>query len=269
MTGTALLVLVPGGGFALGSLVWLCRAGFGAVPAGLVVVLAGAQAGIVLAFAGAGHSLWLAFALGGVVASAAAFSEREDARRIILLGGALALVQIVDPLGGLLAAGVVPAAVAMRRRRTDARGAVGLYALLLFFPVATAIALLYASRVLHVEPSAAIGGMAFVPAVPTLDGRLMVAMAPILVALPPLAAARGTAGGRTVGVVAGAALVSAAFGALMGVIREPVTLLAVAAPLSIGAVASLPSSAERSRQAVSFAVACAALSWVAAAAVGG
>ena len=84
---------------------------------------------------------------------------------------------------------------------------------------------------------------------------LVVILAPLVVDLCRRRAA------RPVLFVAIAVIASAGFEALGGVIREPVTLVAVAAPLTVVALASWPVSRGRDRRALLTAASCAALSW--------
>lgn len=267
MTGLAVLALMPAAGLVAGAFGWLRGAGIPTGAAILIMLFAALQAGPVLAVAGEGHSLWLALALGGVTASAAAFAEREDARRVILFGSALAAIQLADPLGGMLAAGLVPVAVAMHAG-TEPRRTAGLYALLLFLPLATGVILFYAARNLDITTLQLFSGARFSPRDPSLVFRFAIALSPALVALPALLVARKGAGGRAVGLVAAVTAVSASLAAAVGVIREPVTLLAAAMPRSIGALACLPDTPSRARSALALSASCTGLSWLMFAAIG-
>ena len=262
MISAPFLALVPGGVLAVSFVLWLRRAGYGPAMACGIALLSLLQAGVVLALLRPGHSLWLALAMAAVVGSASAFAEREDVRRIILFGGSLAAIQIADPLGGLLAAGLLPVAVAMGRAGSEPRKTLGLYALLLFVPIMTAAVLLYSSRVLHLDPIHLVAGPAFVPPHPGLGARVLIAVAPALVAAPACIAARHTPGGRAVMLVATGALIAMMFAAVTGTVREPVTLLAVGSPLCVGALAQLPFTARRTVHALAITLSCTGLSWL-------
>lgn len=253
-----------GGGF----LIWLRGAGYSHMLAALLSVVVLAQAGPFVAV-GAGKSLWLALGVWAVVSSAAAFATRADPRRIILFGGSLAAIQLLDPLGGFLTAGLLPATLAIGHSRVDPRQTAGLYALLMFMPLMTAVLLLYLARVQHIDPAgllagppagasprifAAHAGLAWRLA-PALG--LAVIVSPVLLGLGRLRAAPA----RAVALVALGVAAAGAASALLGVIREPVTLLAAAAPIVAASLAQWPATPTRSRDALAAALLCTALSW--------
>lgn len=253
--------LLPAVLLGVGFVLWLRRADYGRAAAVTLSAFALAQAGTVVAIIGRGHSLWLAAGVGAMAMSVSAFSEREDARRIILVGGSLAAVQLCDPVGGLVTVGLLPATLAMRRRQGNPQKAVGLYALLLFLPVMMALLLLHlpgeqrtdAVRLLAGSPPLALRAEAGSRFSPVL--ALVVVLAPLLVDLRP----RGA--GRAALLVAIAIVASAVLDALFGVSREPVSLVAVAAPLSVVTLASWPVFPGREWRALLAAATCAGLSW--------
>ena len=243
------------------SFLWLSRAGYGRTMALTLTVLAAAQAGVTVAVVQPGHSLWLALGVAAVAASASAFAERESVRRIILVGGSLAAIQVSDPMGGLVAAGVLLATMALAEGRDDRRKAAGLYALLLFMPVIAAVLLLYLSRSLHIDPARLLTGQVR----PVMHRPLSFRFAPILglasILAPSLYGLRhGGARARMAFFVAIVVLAAALFDGLVGTIREPVTLLAAAAPLTIVALSAWP--IERRGFAAPAAIVATGLSWV-------
>lgn len=126
---------------ALGSLLaaHLSRVGYSRWIATLLAWLAIAQP----AYLGA-HALRSALAslsAFGVAASANAFLERQDPRRIVLLGSSLAGAQLANPLWGIVASVVVPLAVKKSLPSIDSARLAGLYISLLFIPVLMAITL--------------------------------------------------------------------------------------------------------------------------------
>lgn len=249
-------MLLSGGGYA-----GLRHSGYESGSAALLMLLLGGQAGILVAIALPGHSLWLAAGVAGLAASCAAFAAREDVRRLILFGAALAAIQLCDPMGALLAAGMLPAAVSIGGRHYDGREAVGLYALLLFLPVLTAATLLYLGPVRAAGLLQPPGSWLAVGTPISLPARLAVAAAPIVIAAPALALVWGKKPGRAIAFVSAAFLFAGLVAAWRGAIREPVTLLAAAAPLTGAAVAALPEGPWRSGQAIVTCASCLGLSW--------
>jgi hypothetical protein len=243
------------------SFLWLSRAGYGRAMALTLTVLAATQAGVAVAVVRPGHSLWLALGVAAVAASASAFAERESVRRIILVGGSLAAIQVSDPMGGLVAAGVLPATMALAQGRDDRRKAAGLYALLLFMPVIAAVLLLYLSRSLHIDAARLLAGQVRPSVRPPLSFRFALVLGFASILAPSLYGLRH--GGARAGMaffVAIAVLAAALFDGLVGIIREPVTLLAAAAPLTIVALAAWPM--KRRGFAAPAAIIVTGLSWV-------
>lgn len=119
-----------------------------------VTVLTFAQSGVFLSAANRAGSIWLALAVYCVAAAAAGFVHRRDARAVILLGGALSIAQILDPVGRVLAVFLLPVCVGLPRPG-EAKDKAGLLALLLFMPVITAVALAYA-RLEGISPAFAL-----------------------------------------------------------------------------------------------------------------
>src|SRR6185437_15898731 len=112
-----------------------------------IAALSVAQAGIFQSALDRAGSIWLALAVYCVASAAANFVRYRDARRVMALGAALSLAQLLDPMGALLAVFLLPVCVGLPRAGEAANKA-GLLALLLFMPVVTAIVLAYARGVL-------------------------------------------------------------------------------------------------------------------------
>jgi len=122
-----------------------------AIYAFAIAVLTFAQSGIFLSAMDRAGSVWLALAVYCVASAAAAFVKHRDARRVILLGGALSLAQILDPMGAVLAVFLLPVCVGLPRPG-EGKDKAGLLALLLFMPIVAAAVLAYARGVLGLDP---------------------------------------------------------------------------------------------------------------------
>lgn len=261
---TVLAVVLLGSGFMF----WLIGAGYSRAVATLLTAAMLAQAGPQIAIA-TGQSLWLALGVLAVAASAAAFAGRADARHIILFGGSLAVIQLLDPLGGVVAAGLLPATLAIGRGRVDRRQAMGLYVLLMFMPVTIAVLLFYLTKVQHFDSMSLLSGSTH--GIPTqvfaahasLLWRLAPALGFTLIVSPGLFGLRlrRDASARTILLVALGVAAAATTGALLGAIRAAVPLLAAASPVVAAALAHWPASPARDREAVIIALLCTAVSW--------
>lgn len=263
---TVLAVVLLGSGFMF----QLSGAGYSRAVTALLTAAVLAQAGPLITIA-TGQSLWLALGVFAVAASAAAFAGRADARRIILFGGSLAVIQLLDPLGVVMAAGLLPATLAIGRDHADRRQMAGLYALLMFMPLTMAMFLLYLMQVQHFDPAALLASPsshASAHAI-ALHAGLLRRLAPaagVSVIVSPALLARGRlrqAPERAVILVALGVVAAATASALLGVIRTVVPLLAVAAPIVTMALAQRPASPARNREAVIIALLCTAVSWIA------
>ena len=220
------------------------------------------QAGIVCSVCAPGHSLWLAAGIGALAAGATVFAQREDARGLILFGGALAAVQLCDPLGVLLAAGMLPSAAMFGHPPRDARKAAGLYSLLFFAPVLTAASMFYLADMRHIAIAYPAATAAASLPHHDLAGRLALALLPLGIAAPGLAFARRGPGARAILSLAAATLLAEVVGAVMGANREPLMLISAAAPLSAGGLAVRARAAPRSgRDALLASAVAVLLSW--------
>jgi hypothetical protein len=116
-----------------------------------IAALSFAQAGIFQSATDKAGSIWLGLAVYCVASAAANFVRYRDARRVMALGAALSLAQLLDPMGPVLAVFLLPVCVGVPRAGEAAHKA-GLLALLLFMPVVTAMVLAYARGVLGINP---------------------------------------------------------------------------------------------------------------------
>jgi len=265
---TLIAVLLPGLFLAVGAFAWLRRAGCSRPVSALLTAAALLEAGPLFA-AARGQSLWLAAGIFAVACSAASLAERADPRRIMLFGGALSAIQFVDPLGGFLAAGLLPATLVIGGGRESRQQQAGLYVILMFLPLMTAGVLLYFALTLHIVPAALLAGQGAAGAVippAGLAGRLLPAIVLAVVLVPPFAGGRiwrarlrEEAALRAVAAVALALIVAVALAACLSAIRAPATLLSAAAPILIAALGLRPMPPARTAAAT--AVACLALSW--------
>lgn len=88
------------------------------------------------------HAAIIAFAAYAVSASAEAFVQRQDPRRIVMLGGSLAGAQLASPVWGTITMVVLPLALRKTLTAGDAARVVGLYMSLLFIPLLMTLSLL-------------------------------------------------------------------------------------------------------------------------------
>ena len=266
--GALTAVLLPGSLLAIGGFAWLRRAGY---PAWLSILLAAAallQAGPALATVQR-QSLWLAAGVLAVACSAAAFAERADPRRIMLFGGSLAAIQLVDPLGGFLAAGLLPATLVIGGGRESRQRQAGLYVILMFLPLMTAGLLLYFVLIQHLVPAALLAGPGvgdMAPLPPEPAWRLLPASALAVVLVPPFAASwiwrsrlRDDAAMRAIAAVALAVIAAVVLAACLSAMRAPATLLSATTPILIAALGLRPRPSVRTAAAT--AAAFLALSW--------
>jgi hypothetical protein len=204
-----------------------------------IAVLSFAQAGIFLSAMDRAGSIWLAIAAYCVAFAAAAFVRRRDARRVILLGGALSLAQLLDPMGAVFAVFLLPVCVGLPRAG-EGKDKAGLLALLLFVPVVTAGILAYARGVLGFNPMAFARSGRAVSHTPLLLVLLSAfAAAPVLwltVLVRPLRRPAALIAVFTATV----AIVEIALAFLLGAERDVASLLAVMAAVSPVAICAWP-----------------------------
>lgn len=129
----------------------LCGAHYSKLSSALLTGLVLAQAGMMLAVAMAPYAAWLALAVYAIAACVGRFAQKQTARSIILLGGSLAGVQLVAPIGGFLAAALLPVMGRMAKGTEPAARAFGLLMLLVFAPLVLALLLAFFARSMHLE----------------------------------------------------------------------------------------------------------------------
>lgn len=263
---TMLAVALIGCGFMF----LLTGAGYSRAVAMLLTAVVLAQAGPLIAIA-IGQSLWLALGVLVVAASAAAFAGRADARHIILFGGSLAVIQLLDPMGVIMAAGLLPATLAIGRGHADRHQMAGLYSLLMFMPLMMAMFLLYLTQIQHFDPAGLFSGLSSHASAHAfaLHAGLLVRLAPAagfsIIASPALLGCGRSrqVPARAIFLVTLGVATAATTGAVLGVIRTAVPLLAASSSVVAVALAHWPASPARNREAVTIALLCTAVSWVA------
>jgi hypothetical protein len=123
------------------SYLYLISAAYSPAMSMLCAVLAAGQTLVALTTATV-TSLLLALLVYPIAAGAAAFADVKSLRNVVLLSGALALVQTVNPLGTAMAAILVPVLIVQDGIVFRSRG-VSLLVLLLFIPAGSAAILAY------------------------------------------------------------------------------------------------------------------------------
>ena len=229
-----------------------------------ITALTFAQAGIFLSATGRAGSIWLALAVYCVAQAAAGFVQHRDARRVMVLGAALSLAQVLDPMGALLAMFLLPVCVGLPRPG-EGREKMGLLALLLFAPVITALVLAYARGVLGLDP------MVFARA--DLDGQPIAhvsvalllfagfASAPVLWLTMFVANLRHAASLITV-YAALAVLLAIAIACLIGSERDLATVMAATAAASAAALCTWRRLARHADLALAASALAAVVSWL-------
>jgi hypothetical protein len=97
------------------------------------------------------RSVLVAIAAYAIGSTAAGFVQRQDPRRIVLLGGSLAGAQLVHPVWGTLTTIMLPLALRRQVTATSSARTAGLYVSLLFIPALSSAALLYLSLAEHFD----------------------------------------------------------------------------------------------------------------------
>jgi hypothetical protein len=211
--------------------------------------------------------LWLALGIAAIAASAIAYTRHGDARNIIRLGASLAFVQIVDPMGGLIVAALLPGLFGLRRK--EAAQSAGLYTLVLFMPAITALALAYLAHVRHIDVPRILLGVLPSPApvaIAPVPLRLLASIVPLAMAVPALL--RGVLDERgwkppnvVIVLIAGAMCAAAIFATWMGTPRPASSLALAALPLPLIAIWQWPVSKTRLRDAAIVSTLTALLAW--------
>jgi hypothetical protein len=99
-------------------------------------------------------ALLLALTVYLIAAGGVAFARLQNVRNVVLLSGALALVQGVNPIGTVMAATLVPVLIGLQSAEMIRARRMSLLVLLLFVPVSAALFLAYLTRTVHWLPSA-------------------------------------------------------------------------------------------------------------------
>lgn len=210
---------------------------------------------------------WLALGIVAIAASAIAYTKHDDARSIIRLGASLALVEIADPMGGLIVAALLPGMFGLRRK--DTAQSAGLFALVLFMPVIAALALAYLAHFQHVDIPQIL--LSLLPApVPVsaapLPMRLLACVVPLALAAPALL--RGVLDERgwkppnvVIVLIAGAMCVAAMAATLTGAPRSVSSLAVAALPLPLIAMWQWRASSTNMRDAAIVSAITALLAW--------
>jgi hypothetical protein len=247
----------------------LQRGGYSIAVSCIIAGLMLAQPALLLSIAGSAQGVWLAIGIYAIAASAQTFSRREDARSIMQLGGSLALLQVLDPLGGLIVAALVPGLFGLNRRDQKMAHSAGLYALVLFMPVIVALALAYLSRVQHIDLPQLMLGYSRAGSISPATGfswQLATDFMPLLIAAPVLLRnlqldRNWTRSTISVLLIACAISLAALIATFLGTSCSPLALAAAAAPLPLIAIADWPRLPSRIRDAIAVAGTTAILAW--------
>jgi hypothetical protein len=217
-------------------------------------------------------AIFLTVALILIALNAIEFAQRENVRNVIGLGGSLALVQALNPLGSVIAASLVPLLLGTRTGRPTRSHNGALLVLLLFIPISCGVALAYLTRVGDVS----VAGMSisefdyllkihsfFAPHDVRVLGFLHL-FCLSLSALPIWAAAiySPERTSRLIAAVAGAELAAIAFAALLGRAFPLALSLPALAALSVLSIGAWPWLAAKPAVAVSLLGGAAVLSWL-------
>lgn len=103
-------------------------------------------------------ALLLAMIVYPVAAGAAAFADAQSLRNVVLLSGALAVVQTVNPLGTAMAGIVVPVLIRLQDRTVFRARGVSLLVLLLFIPAGSAALIAYRASAMDEGIAAQLAG---------------------------------------------------------------------------------------------------------------
>ncbi|HEV2560664.1 MAG TPA: hypothetical protein VGT78_00850 [Rhizomicrobium sp.] len=247
----------------------LQRSGFSIGASCIIAALTLAQPALFLSIHGPSHGIWLAIGIYAIAASVETFMRREDARSIMQLGGSLALLQILDPLGGLIVAALVPGLFGLNRKELKMAHSAGLYGLVLFMPVITALALAYLSRIQHIDlPQLMLGYLradGISPAT-SFSRQVIMDFMPLPIVAPVLlrnflSDRNWTRSTISVLLIACAVSLAAVIATFLGASCSPLGLAAAAAPLPLFAIADWSSSPSRVRDAIAVVGTTAILAW--------
>jgi hypothetical protein len=229
-----------------------------------IAALVFAQAGVFLSATGRAGSIWLGLAVYCVASAASGFVKHRDTRHVMLLGGALSLAQLLDPMGALLSVFLLPVCVGLPREGEMGNKA-GLFVLLLFIPVVTAIVLATVRGVLDFDPlHFARAGLDTRPIAHASLILLLVAgfaTAPVLWLTVLVADLRRPAG--LIAVYAGLAVLAAmALAYLFGAKRDLASAMIAACAASSAALCAWPRLARKGELAIAATALSAVVSWL-------
>jgi hypothetical protein len=120
----------------------LRAAQYGVTSSVLLTTLCIAQPAYVYSSTGFG-SIVLAISVYAMCAAAMAFAQRQDPRRIVLLGGSLATAQLINPLCGAAASIALPVTLHRSIAGGNIRSTLGVVVSVLFIPALVSIGSLY------------------------------------------------------------------------------------------------------------------------------
>lgn len=247
----------------------LRAARFSFAATGALVALAFAQAGLFLS-ANGGGSIWLALAAYAVASSAADFAAHRKPRSVILLGVSLALVQMLDPMGGMIAALMLPVCAGLPRSIREAKRTAGLYALLLFIPAMMAVVLAYLNNAIAFDSARFLNAsIASHDAQTYLNPAASVrfALVTLVVCAPALwlaifVRALRRRPGLLVAATALVVTIATMVAAMRGALHEPAAVMAAMASCSTAAIASWRRAAKHTELALAASALAAVVSWL-------
>jgi hypothetical protein len=247
----------------------LRRARFSSVAITAFVTLAFAQAGLFVSLRGGG-SIWLALAVYTVASSAADFAAHRNPRSVILLGSSLALAQTLDPMGGIIAALMLPVCAGLPRSAPEARRTAGLYALLLFIHAMMAVLLAYLNHTIAFDPARFLGASIASGEAPTHlspAASNLFFIAALITCAPALWLSLFVRGlrrrpGFLVAATASVVTIAAIIASLRGSIHDPAAIMAAIASCSIAAIASWRKAHRHTELALAACALAAVVSWL-------
>ncbi|HSZ73969.1 MAG TPA: hypothetical protein VK779_04045 [Rhizomicrobium sp.] len=237
----------------------LNAARFSPIAIAALTILTFAQAGLFFCVSG-NISPWPALAASTVASSASSFAARRNPRNVILLGGSLAVVQMLHAAGGVIAAIMLPVCAGLPRSIREAQRTAGLYALLVFIPAMMAVLLAYLHNTISFEPSTFLDASIAVPTASHSNSIFMITAfalcAPVIwlaISVKSLRRMPGflvaaTAGAMTIAAIAAASDIK--------------SLLAAIAACSVTAIASWRRAAKHMHLALAASALAAIVSWL-------
>lgn len=242
--------MIAVGLYLAGSWHWLHQRGVPPLAATALVLLTVLQAGTVSVLMKPGLSLWLMLAVASLSISSVSLAETENIRRIIAVGLSLSFIQLIWPLGSLIALGMLPALFALRRPDGERGQATGFYSMILFAPVTTACLLAWFAR--H-------GPFTLLAAMPSRPLGMREVFLPLAISAPAWTLIRHGRGPDVAWRSGLAVLAGGTAAALFRIETSPAEFEAVATPLTLLGVAAGGETSLRPRLAAG--IAALVLSW--------